>query len=255
MSDSTDTNSEQPAAGPPGKKTLDLPSKILIGLGSGIFLGLFLGELAAPLKYAGDTFIGLLQMTVLPYIVLALIGGIGKLSATQSRMMLTRVSVIILLLWIVGLVSVMLFGLSLPSQLSASFFSSSLVEDPPPFDFFGLFIPSNPFQSLAQNKVPAVVLFCVLSGAALIGLGNKQKIIDSIDLLLDLMGRVTDFVVRLSPYGVFFIAASAAGTMDLTELVRIQGYLVILTILSLAICFVLIPAIISAVTTLATRPC
>jgi Na+/H+-dicarboxylate symporter len=62
------------------------------------------------------------------------------------------------------------------------------------------------------------------------------------------MGRVTGFIVRLSPYGVFFIAASAAGTMDLVELARIQGYLVILTVLSLAICFVVMPSIISSMT-------
>ena len=89
MSNSTDTKP---------KKTLDMPGKIMIGLGLGILLGLFLGELAAPMKIAGDAFIGLLQMTVLPYIVLALIGGIGKLTAKQSRLMFTRVSLIILVL-------------------------------------------------------------------------------------------------------------------------------------------------------------
>ena len=253
MSNSTENNPQAAKSESPGKKTLGMPGKILIGLGIGILTGLFLGELAAPLKVAGDTFVGLLQMTVLPYIVLALIGGIGKLTAKQSRMMLTRVSVIILVLWLIGLVSVLLFGLSLPSQLSASFFSSSLVEDPPRFDFFGLFIPSNPFRSLAENKVPAVVLFCVLSGVAIIGLKEKQKLVDAVGLMLDVMGRVTGFVVRLSPYGVFFIAASAAGTMDLIELARIQGYLVILTVLALAICFVVMPSIISSMTPFTQR--
>ena len=232
----------------PKKKKLEMPARILIGLGLGIVTGLFLGELAAPLKVAGDTFVGLLQMTVLPYIVLALIGGIGKLNATQSRLMLTRVSIIILALWVIGLVSVLLFGLALPDQASASFFSNSLVEDPPRFDFFSLFIPSNPFQSLAENRVPAVVLFCVLCGAAVIGMKNKQKVIDAVSVLMDLMGRVTGFVVSLSPYGVFFIAASAAGTMDLAELARIQGYLVLLTVICLALCFVVMPSVISSMT-------
>ena len=35
------------------KKPLGLPEKIMIGLGLGLAVGLFFGELAAPLKYAG----------------------------------------------------------------------------------------------------------------------------------------------------------------------------------------------------------
>ena len=242
------SQSKTEAAGDLPKKKLDMPGKILIGLGLGILTGLFFGELAAPLKIAGDAFVGLLQMTVLPYIVLALIGGIGKLTAQQSRLMLTRVALIILVLWLIGLGSVLLFGLSLPSQVSASFFSNSLVEDPPSFDFFGLFIPSNPFQSLAENKVPAVVLFCVLCGAAIISMKNKDRVINGIDVLMQVMGRVTGLIVNLSPYGVFFIAASAAGTMDLAELARIQGYLVLLTVICAVLCFIIIPSVISTMT-------
>ena len=228
------------------KRELAMPEKILIGLGLGITIGIFFGEIVAPLKFAGDAFVGLLQMTVLPYIVLALIGGIGKLTAKQSKLLLGRVVLIILALWVIGFLAVFLFGISLPAQTSASFFSSSLVDEPRAFDLFNLFIPANPFQSLASNAVPAVVLFCLMCGAALISLPGKDRVIRAVDLLLEMMGRVTGFIVNLSPYGVFFITASAAGTMDLAELARIQGYLVITTVFSLALCFLLIPALISA---------
>jgi Na+/H+-dicarboxylate symporter len=93
----------------------------MIGLALGLATGLFFGELAAPLKYLGDAFIGLLQMTVLPYIVLALMGGIGKLTGAQSRLLLGRVALIILFFWFVGYLTVLLFGLSLPTLTSASF--------------------------------------------------------------------------------------------------------------------------------------
>ena len=84
------------------KKKLDLSAKIMIGLALGLVTGLFFGELAAPLKYLGDAFIGLLQMTVLPYIILALMGGIGRLTGEQSRLLLSRVALIILFFWFVG---------------------------------------------------------------------------------------------------------------------------------------------------------
>ena len=42
------------------KKKLGLSEKIMIGLALGLATGLFFGEMAGPLKYAGDAFIGLL---------------------------------------------------------------------------------------------------------------------------------------------------------------------------------------------------
>ena len=229
-------------------RKLGMPEKILIGLGLGIFSGLFFGEIVAPLKIVGDAFVGLLQMTVMPFIVLALIGGIGKLTAEQGKLMLGRVSLIILALWGIGFLSIVLFGMALPSQQSASFFSTSLIREAQPFDFFSLFIPSNPFSSLAENKVPAVVLFSLLCGAALMGLGFKDKVIKATDMLLEILGRVTGYIVNLSPYGVFAISAAAAGTMNIEDLARIQGYLVLLSVICLAICFVVIPLIVSSMT-------
>ena len=64
---------------------------------------------------------------------------------------------------------------------------------------------------------------------------------------------MTGFIVRLSPYGVFCIAASAAGTMNLEEIARIQGYLVLMTVLTLAICFLLIPALVTSLTPFTSR--
>ena len=62
--------------------------KILTGLFLGIFTGLFLGEIAAPFSVAGEAFIGLLQMTVLPYIVVSLISNLGGISWTERRSLL-----------------------------------------------------------------------------------------------------------------------------------------------------------------------
>ena len=54
------------------------------------------------------------------------------------------------------------------------FFSTSLVERREPFNFIDLYIPSNPFYSLANNIVPAVVLFSVVVGVSLIGVERKE---------------------------------------------------------------------------------
>ena len=78
---------------------LSLSSRILIGLGLGIFTGLFFGESAAVLQPLSDIYIRLMQMMVLPYLVLTLITGFGQLDADEAKQLALRGGVLLLLLW------------------------------------------------------------------------------------------------------------------------------------------------------------
>jgi len=44
-------------------------NRVMLGLGLGIFTGLFFGELVGGLDILGEAYIRLLQMTVIPYII------------------------------------------------------------------------------------------------------------------------------------------------------------------------------------------
>ena len=57
------------------------------------------------------------------------------------------------------------------------------------------------------------------------------------------MSKVTKMIVKLTPVGVFFITASAAGTMTLTEIGRLQGYLITYTVATFLLGFGLLPAL------------
>ena len=69
---------------------MGLSAQIFIGLAAGIFTGLFFGQMVADLKIVGDVFIKLLQITVLPYIVLSLVSGIGRMAVDQARTLAWR---------------------------------------------------------------------------------------------------------------------------------------------------------------------
>ncbi len=56
---------------------MSFTAKIVFGLVLGVLTGLFLGEIAAPFVIVGEIFIGLLQMTVLPYIVVSLVSNLA----------------------------------------------------------------------------------------------------------------------------------------------------------------------------------
>src|SRR6186713_2138627 len=148
---------------------MNLSAQILAGLGLGILTGLFFGERAAALDWAADGFVKLLQMMVLPYITVSIVASLGSLRSADLRRLGLRVAAVIGGLSVVALSLAFLIPLTFPRVQNASFFSSSLVESRPAFDFVSLYIPANPFNSLANNVVPAVVLFSLILGVALSG--------------------------------------------------------------------------------------
>ena len=227
---------------------MSLSRRILLGLGLGILVGLFFGELAAPLQPLADIYIRLMQMTVLPYLVLALVIGFGQLDAGEARRLAVRGGAILLVTWVVSCGVIAALPLTFPSIQSASFFSHALVEPPQPFSIPDLYFTANPFQSLADAVVPAVVLFSSMIGIGLIGLKDREHLLDTLRVLNTAVVGITKFVVSLTPVGVFAIAAVTAGTMTLETLVRLEVYFVAFAAASLLLAFWILPLLVTALT-------
>ena len=82
----TDTVQNEVSAKKPARLPRLSPfQRIVIALLLGIAVGVFLGEYAAPLRTVGDVYVGLLQMTVLPFIICSVIGNIGRLTIDESK--------------------------------------------------------------------------------------------------------------------------------------------------------------------------
>src|SRR6478672_13244912 len=107
---------------------MSLAQQIFLGLGLGIATGIFLGEIAAPLKFIGDAYVHLLQMAVLPYIIITLISGLGKLNYEQAVKLALRVGSLLVLIWALTLAVVYILPLSFPVSQSASFFNATMLE-------------------------------------------------------------------------------------------------------------------------------
>jgi Na+/H+-dicarboxylate symporter len=228
-------------------------TKILIGLLAGVFVGVFLGEYASVFKIAADGFVKLLQMTVLPYITLSIVTSMGTLSYAQVKTLGLRAGAVLLGLWCFALIFTFLIPLAFPVLETASFFSATLAEQRRPFNFVDLFIPSNPFHALSNNIVPAVVVFFIFFGVALIGVERKQVALDVFNVAKDALSKVTRFVVTLMPYGVFAIAAETAGTLSLDQVARIQVYLITYVMVALLVALWVLPGLIAALTPFSYR--
>ena len=227
--------------------------QILAGLGLGILTGLFFGEGAGALKWAADGFVKLLQMMVLPYITVSIIANLGSLKPSELRTLGLRAAAVIGGLWVLALAFAFLVPLTFPSVQNASFFSSSLMEQRPAFNFIDLYIPSNPFNSLANNVVPAVVLFSVILGVAVVGVARRERLLDVLHVARDAISAATRFVTRLTPYGLFAIAANAAGTLSLEQLSRLQIYFVAYVAVALLVSLWVLPGLVAVLTPIRVR--
>jgi Na+/H+-dicarboxylate symporter len=236
------------AAAPKSRWRPGLSTQIIVGLALGLVVGLFFGEPAAVLQPLADIYIRLMQMTVLPYLVLTLIIGLGRMDAAEARRLALRGTLLLVLFWGLTLIVVRLMPLAFPGIENASFFSSSLLETRQPLALHEIYIPSNPFNAMANAVIPGVVLFSCALGAALIGVENKGTLLANLRILEQAVVRVTRFVIALTPIGVFAIAAVAAGTMELETLQRLEVYFVAFTVAAVLLTFVILPLAVTALT-------
>ncbi|MEM8767021.1 MAG: cation:dicarboxylase symporter family transporter [Pseudomonadota bacterium] len=223
-------------------------SQILTGLFLGIAAGIFLGELAAPMNTVGEIYIGLLQMTVLPYIVLSLVANLGRISWAESRGLIIAALAVLLGLLAIGMSVLFLVPMAFPAWETATFFSDELVAAPVAIDLVALYVPANPFAALAENVVPSAVLFSILLGVGLSGISGTEGLLRGLDALAEGLNQVNKLIIKLTPLGVFAIASGTAGTISLDEVSRLQAYLITYTVLVAILTVVVLPMIVGALT-------
>jgi Na+/H+-dicarboxylate symporter len=93
-----------------------------------------------------------------------------------------------------------------------------------------------------------VVVFSIMMGIALMGLENKNRVIDVLNTIGQSLIRITNIIVGLTPVGVFAITAAEAGTMTLEEFGRLQVYLATFNISAIFLAFWVLPMMLSSLT-------
>ncbi|SCA62553.1 Uncharacterized protein SCG7086_AB_00200 [Chlamydiales bacterium SCGC AG-110-P3] len=202
-----------------------LPRQLLIALFLGVATGLFFGEYCESLRVVGQAFIMLLKMTILPYMSIALIHALGELTPGTALTMLKRILTFLLLLWTTTLITIYCLTLVFPSDSIPSTFAALTGPREAPPDLLSLFIPVNPFHAIANDVVPAVVVFSIFFGAALMRMPRKMRLLDHLSTILQALVKITQWIVLISPIGIFAIIAVKVGTMSLGQFDQIRLYL------------------------------
>lgn len=232
---------------------MSLSSWIFISLGMGVICGLFFGDLCRPLDFVGEAFVKLLQMAVLPYMVVSLILGIGSLSKDDAKLIAAKGATILVLFWVVGLMVIFAFSLAFPLVERSSFFSESETTAVQAVDFLDYYIPANIFDALSDTLVPAVVVFSVFLGIALLTIEDKKPLLNILSVMARALTWVTKTIIKTAPLGVFALTATAVGTSSFEQFQRLEVYFACYILAALVLTFWILPMIVTCFTTFTYR--
>jgi len=204
--------------------------------------------------WMGDVFLRALKMLIIPLVISSLISGITNIGSGQNlgRLGLKTISYYVLtstLAIVTGLFLVNLIKPGTSADMSLVQKVEGLVESQPNFrDLIIHIIPENIVKALANGDMLSIIFFAVLLGFFIIRISSKSKqlLTNFFNAFFEVMMKITMFVIRFTPLGIFGIVAKVVADQDdLVSLVSSMGLYMGTVILALLIhSFLTLPLIV-----------
>lgn len=228
-------------------KNMGLTGKILLAMGLGIVLGLFLNYSGLNAEggfintylvnglfgIIGKLFVNSLKMLVVPLVLISLICGVcgigdirllGRIgSKTFFMYMLTTALAIATA---IGLGSLFGIGKGMNIAHDATF---DAPEAPPLIDVFSNIIPANPISAMANGDMLSIIFFAILIGISILMVGKPAKgLVQSLELINEVILKMVTIIMNLAPYGVFALLVKAMSELGIDLIFSLLGYVAVL---------------------------
>jgi aerobic C4-dicarboxylate transport protein len=244
----------QAVVSPPLYRSLYL--QVLVAIAIGIALGHFFPELGAQMKPLGDGFIKLIKMMIAPIIFCTVVTGIAGMESMKAVgktgvLALLYFEIVSTIALVVGLIIVNVIrpgeGMNVDvSTLDAAAVESyaKAAEQQSVTDFVLNVIPTTVFGAFTTGDILQVLLFALLFGFALHGVGARARTVyDLIDRLSQVLFGIVNIIMRLAPIGAFGAMAFTIGKYGLGTLVSLGKLMACFYATCLLFIFVVLGAI------------
>jgi Na+/H+-dicarboxylate symporter/ABC-type amino acid transport substrate-binding protein len=228
---------------------ISLTFQMAIATVLGILVGLFFGDLCDVFAPYSSAYIMLLKVTAVPYLIGAIIHGVGQLSVYQAKQILKRGLIFISVAWAINIL--MVYGITYLFPRSKSTQLGGYVSgEIPQLNFAELLIPENIFYALSNNIVPAIVIFSLLIGMALMFLKEKDVLMKGMENLVEALTRITAWIARITPFGTFLIIANQIGTIQFSTVKQVSTYIILYILGVCVVVFWIFPRITTMLTSI-----
>jgi aerobic C4-dicarboxylate transport protein len=248
---------DQAAVSPPLYRSLYF--QVLIAISIGVALGHFFPEIGAQMKPLGDGFIKLIKMMIAPIIFCTVVTGIAgmenmKAVGKTGVLALLYFEIVSTIALVVGLVIVNVIGPGEGMNVDVSTLDAAAVESyaqaaeqQSVTDFVLNVIPTTIFSAFTTGDILQVLLFALLFGFALHGVGERARAVyDLIDRLSQVLFRIVNMIMRLAPIGAFGAMAFTIGKYGLGTLASLGKLMACFYATCLLFVFVVLGAIAGA---------
>jgi len=241
---------------------MNLTAKVLIGMGLGLIVGLginltemnaagsFINEYVVNgfFHIIGKMFVNSLKMLVVPLVLFSLICGVcgigdikllGRIGSKSFMLYMMTTAIAIS----TALAIAVSFGIGkgIDADSSAEFAAK---EAPPLSQVLIDIVPSNPIQAMASGEMLSIIFFALLVGISILLVGKKAKsLVESIELLNEVMMKMVGIIMSLAPYAVFCLLAKAMANLGMDLLRELIWYVAVLVGVLLFHLFVTIQAV------------
>lgn len=216
---------------------MKLTTKIFIGLIAGIIVGLFFTgnpdvakTFIAPI---GTLFLNLIKMVIVPLVFSSLIVGaastgdvrtLGRIGGKTLGYYLITTAVAIVIGLILGGIIQPGAGISIPVGVEAA----TNQETPSVISTLINIIPSNPLKGLLDGNMLQIIVFALFLGIGVTSLPEDKgrPFMDFSESLAEIMYKITSFIMKFAPYGVFGL---------ITPVVAVNGPSVLLPLIKVII--------------------
>ena len=195
--------------------SIPLHYQILITLIAGGFFGYFFPSATSYTNWIGDLFLRALNMIIIPLILTSIMTGVASVGSSGN---LGRLGLKTMGFYIFSTLAAIITGFFLVTTIKPGVgaelgFTVPVTDISAASDSFGTtlikIVPTNIFASLAEGNMLAIIFFAILFGYFITRVSEKPRLIlmDFMNAALEVMMKITMFVIKFTPAGIFSITA------------------------------------------------
>ncbi len=199
--------------------------QILMAMIAGIIAGLVGGEALVPkVGWLGTLFIKLLKMIIVPLVLTSIVSGVASVGGGRDlgRLFSKTLGYYVLSSALAIFAGLLMVNLIRPG-VGAKIVDLDQAELPElaapssPIDLVLDIVPENIIAAAAKPNMLALIFFCILLGMSIASLPERPRIqlVELVEAAFQAMMKLTGWVIRFAPIGVFGLIVRMVGTTGL----------------------------------------
>ncbi|GHU73734.1 dicarboxylate/amino acid:cation symporter [Spirochaetia bacterium] len=213
------------------KKGVSLTTLILIGTVGGIVFGSLVGPWAANLKFIGDIFIRLIQMSVVLLVMTSVATAVGKMDIGAGKMGFHTFKWIIVFTVVSAFLGLALGNIIRPGE---GIVVANAADIKPPAATGSLqetllgFVPVNVIGSMSAGAMVPCILFSIFFGVAMgtyTRASGKKVVLEVMEGINGIIMNIIKIVMNLAPIGIFCLLANVSGATGFKVVIPMGKFL------------------------------